>query len=794
MFGYFDKSPWSPDGHLFLAHRIPTFNTSLTPGDGMQLILLDWEQACKTGQPERHWRWLTNSNAWNHQQGAMAQWLGPRSDALIFNDRGAGCRTEPRSGGGGGGAAPAGVPDEDTTCSVVIDVATGNRTAVYGMPIYSINYEGSLGLAINQTAMYRVLKGFGHVTPHPVPPTELLPCSGTDGIWLLDLSPSAAGGSSSSGAGSSNDASSGSSSEPPAPAPPRLLVSLRRAWEAGVAAERVDAVTGQRYSEVVEAGEVEAILTECNHWINTPQFSKEGEYVGFIYRFGACRGKARPWFWRSFQFLYHMRTGELWRVPLVQVSHQDWGWGGTFLVSDNTGYWQVRWKQSVLRWEPPQPRPWAGGFTASWAQQLQQGAAGAAAPERLGDGHASYGPGAGLRFVLSDTYPHKSGRTLFITDTLANASELLGRFDRFNEGSAVGDHRVDLHPRWDRTGRHVCFDSTHEGSRQVYVARTASVPRLATHPGALLPRRGGAAAGGGGGGGPGGGGLLASRRVVVFGARHDGFVGGLVAALEQQALAQYTRLHVIDHRAHASARLSDAAGGHSSKEARAARGLFSLEQLRSAAWVADDPALDLCGLRGAGPGAGQGAEAAAAAAAAAAGSGAAGRGRRRRRSRALQAGGGRRGGGGGGGDGGGGGADGGGGLGLTSGPAPWLAAGLDRRRRLTAGGGGGGGGGGLAEACRAGPVLVRALDAGAWLAAAAYQEEWVECYFDGSSRTPDVLTHMVLDGSIALCDKVDIAEPHAAAAGDAAAAAALGARRAWRESALADLRGVGIAC
>ncbi|PNW79661.1 hypothetical protein CHLRE_08g361984v5 [Chlamydomonas reinhardtii] len=468
MFGYFDKSPWSPDGRLFLAHRIPTFNTSLTPGDGMQLILLDWEKACRTGQPEKHWRWLTNSMAWNHQQGAMAQWLGPRSDAVIFNDRGAGCRTP-------SAAAAAGVPDEDTTCSVVVDVATGNRTAVYGMPIYSINYEGSLGLAINQTAMFRVLRGFGHVTPHPVPPSRLLPCSATDGIWLLNLTASCSGGS---------ERPETLTQTPP---PPRLLVSLRRAWEAGVAVGRTDAVTGQRHNDVVEAGEVEAILNECNHWINTPQFSKEGEYVAFIYRFGACRGKPRPWFWRSFQFLYHMRTGELWRVPLVHVSHQDWGWGGSFLVSDNSGYWQVRWKQPVLRWEPAQPRPWVGGFGVPHHHRHQQQEAvtdAAAGPqERLGDGHASYGPGAGLRFVLSDTYPHKSGRTLFVADTHFNTSELLGRFERFNEGNAIGDHRVDLHPRWDRTGRHVSFDSTHEGSRQVYVARTASVPRLANHPG-----------------------------------------------------------------------------------------------------------------------------------------------------------------------------------------------------------------------------------------------------------------------------------------------------------------------
>ncbi|KAG2429986.1 hypothetical protein HYH02_013937 [Chlamydomonas schloesseri] len=584
-------------------------------------------------------------------------------------------------------------------------------------------------------------------------------------------------------------------------------------------AGRADGVTGQRFSEVVEEGEVEALLHECNHWINTPQFSKEGEYVAFIYRFGVCR-PGRPWFWRSFQFLYHMHTDELWRVPLVQVSHQDWGWGGTFLVSDNTGYWQVRWKQPVLRWEPAQPRPWVGGLGRFGAgsqpqQQLAGGGLAADAPERLGDGHASYGPGAGLRFVLSDTYPRKSGRTLFITDTITNTSELLGRFDRYNEGSAVGDHRVDLHPRWDRTGRHVCFDSTHEGSRQVYVARTASVPRLANHPGALLPRRAAgrygveatAAVPGGGGGGEGGAGggmsgVLASRRVVVFGARQEGFVGGLVAALEEQALAQYTRLHVVDHRAVVSTRLPDttaaaaAAAGTAGTAAASGvaayfgkegargggRGLFSMEQIRAVAWVADDPALDLCAVvlgLGTGPGGRNGTAGVAAAG---------GHRRARRRGRVVlqaaasvgrssEAARGR-------GDG--------GAAALSAADSGWWH---QQRRRLFAGGGSGGGGGGLlAEACRVGPVLVRAMDAGAWLSSMSYLEEWVECYFDGSARTPNVVTHMVLDGSIALCDQVNIAEPHgpshgpAAAAGgggrDAAVSAALDARRAWREAAL----------
>lgn len=38
-----------------------------------------------------------------------------------------------------------------------------------------------------------------------------------------------------------------------------------------------------------------------------------------------------------------------------------------------------------------------------------------------------------------------------------------------------GEIRCDLHPRWSRDERQVCFDSIHEGSRQVYVMDVSEV-------------------------------------------------------------------------------------------------------------------------------------------------------------------------------------------------------------------------------------------------------------------------------------------------------------------------------
>ncbi|TSA45654.1 hypothetical protein D4R51_01410 [bacterium] len=35
--------------------------------------------------------------------------------------------------------------------------------------------------------------------------------------------------------------------------------------------------------------------------------------------------------------------------------------------------------------------------------------------------------------------------------------------------------RADLHPRWNRDGTEICFDSVHDGSRQVYVVDVGAI-------------------------------------------------------------------------------------------------------------------------------------------------------------------------------------------------------------------------------------------------------------------------------------------------------------------------------
>jgi hypothetical protein len=75
---------------------------------------------------------------------------------------------------------------------------------------------------------------------------------------------------------------------------------------------------------------------------------------------------------------------------------------------------------------------------------------------------------------LTDTYPRaKPYRTLILYDLRSGRRTDIGRF--YSPPEITGEIRCDLHPRWSRDGRQVCFDSAHEGHRQVHAADVSRV-------------------------------------------------------------------------------------------------------------------------------------------------------------------------------------------------------------------------------------------------------------------------------------------------------------------------------
>ena len=71
--------------------------------------------------------------------------------------------------------------------------------------------------------------------------------------------------------------------------------------------------------------------------------------------------------------------------------------------------------------------------------------------------------------MLYDSYPDKENyRHLYLYNLKLKKGIELGRYYSFPHIS--GDIRCDLHPRWNRSGTAISFDSIHEGQRHIYCA------------------------------------------------------------------------------------------------------------------------------------------------------------------------------------------------------------------------------------------------------------------------------------------------------------------------------------
>ncbi|HAI14165.1 MAG TPA: hypothetical protein DCM28_20840 [Phycisphaerales bacterium] len=90
-----------------------------------------------------------------------------------------------------------------------------------------------------------------------------------------------------------------------------------------------------------------------------------------------------------------------------------------------------------------------------------------------GDGHCSCPKDS--RWLLTDTYPDKqtNERTLILYDRIHKLRHNLGDFA--SDSNLPTPVRCDLHPRWDRFGQRVTFDSIHEGFRGVYLMDLATL-------------------------------------------------------------------------------------------------------------------------------------------------------------------------------------------------------------------------------------------------------------------------------------------------------------------------------
>ena len=87
------------------------------------------------------------------------------------------------------------------------------------------------------------------------------------------------------------------------------------------------------------------------------------------------------------------------------------------------------------------------------------------------DGHPQYSPTSGM--LLVDSYADRRRRQSLGVYAMVNQSEYrLQEMMRFYSPIRfANEDRVDLHPRWDRTGTQICIDASFKGVRSLVILR-----------------------------------------------------------------------------------------------------------------------------------------------------------------------------------------------------------------------------------------------------------------------------------------------------------------------------------
>jgi len=84
-----------------------------------------------------------------------------------------------------------------------------------------------------------------------------------------------------------------------------------------------------------------------------------------------------------------------------------------------------------------------------------------------GDGHPMFHP-LNKNIIVTDTYPDKWREQHLLTVNISSKKNVeIAKF--YSPFKYSGQVRCDLHPRWDREGKYVAVDSTHNGKRQMII-------------------------------------------------------------------------------------------------------------------------------------------------------------------------------------------------------------------------------------------------------------------------------------------------------------------------------------
>jgi hypothetical protein len=150
--GYYDKSPLNFDSSKLLVQRVQFCNHLPDGSETLEIGYIDWKVSDKFIK-------LTETKAWNWQQGCMLQWYD--NSHIIYNDI-----------------------DNNKFVSILFNINTKEKT-ILDMAIYTLNREKDFALCIDNERHYWFRGGYSY--RGVVNENKNKSFDKDDGIWYLDI-------------------------------------------------------------------------------------------------------------------------------------------------------------------------------------------------------------------------------------------------------------------------------------------------------------------------------------------------------------------------------------------------------------------------------------------------------------------------------------------------------------------------------------------------------------------------------------------------------------------------------
>ena len=367
FFGYFGIPPWNKSGKWLVCLESAFQDHLPAPKEAAAIGLVDG----RTGGFHK----VSETRAWNFQQGAMLHWnpLRPETE-ILFNER-----------------------RGTDIISVALDVESGKHREL-PRAINGVSHNGRFAVCLTYGRLTRLRPVVGYVGA--VDPNATVAHPDNDGVWVMDLATGKA----------------------------RLVVSI-----------------GEVYRRLVKQ---HPELAQRHMWFNHTVFNKTDTRFFFLAR---CWTEEREL--ESAMFTVNVDGSDLREViPFGKgVSHFEWRSGTEILATFRL--LPGRQKQHVL-------------FTDGKDDYRQVGAG-----FLVSDGHCSFAPDQEW-IVTDEGIAANLEKRLLIYNLRTQEQAVLGTFPMLSREFMGGDLRCDLHPRWSRDGRAICFDAfeTRGGTRQLHVA------------------------------------------------------------------------------------------------------------------------------------------------------------------------------------------------------------------------------------------------------------------------------------------------------------------------------------